>query len=751
MKDVVGGLARSSEVNFKDTSITLDSGPHIFHTKDEEMIEIWKENFSEFWVEQNLFSANAKGSKFDDFHDYPISKEGLSKKGFYLSTAQNNKKNHFVFNNYRDYMQSRVGEKIEKEYFRNYPEKLWGISTKKMRADWAPKRIQIREKISPFFDGQWCATSYLGSGAIYKKISEDISKNGGKIKLNNQVRKLVSKDSRITNIVTDKNNFEVREDCLVLSTLPTIQLGRLLGIKEKSNYRWVAIISAVHSFETFPERYSWIYFDSSEIIFTRVTDFSKLSPGATKGEIIYIYEVPFDSNFPPNNNTLKKEVIESIGLIPWLKESFQEFINIQVEKYVYPIREEGYEILNSRINGLSDSFINLRRCGTAAEFEYGDVQICFRKSLDMANDLVREFTENNDEDKKVFFQSSKISNTRNFLNNTTKKKIFIAEIGLNHNGSIDMAKRLIDVASNANADLVKLQFYNSETRANKYTRDAFYQEESDGEGENLYQIFKRCEFNFEQMQELYDYSLKSKINLFFSAFDRKTVQLAHKISPNLLKISSMDLSNFEVCDEGSKLFKNIIMSTGMSTMQDIKKSSNFLKERVDNLTLLHCISSYPMNLLNISLGTISELYKYADSVGYSDHSMNSSTSLMAAMAGAQTIEKHITLDKNLPGPDHIHSLSPEELNNLVEQLHNFNKIMNIRQGIIGVENKEYRRQKKGYYYKKDKEIGSTLLISDLVLMPPCLGSDTFEVNTLIGKNLTKQIKSFDPVRNTDYE
>ena len=110
-----------------------------------------------------------------------------------------------------------------------------------------------------------------------------------------------------------------------------------------------------------------------------------------------------------------------------------------------------------------------------------------------------------------------------------------------------------------------------------------------------------------------------------------------------------------------------------------------------------------MNLLNISLGTISELFKYADRVGCSDHSMDPSTSLMAAMAGAQTIEKHITLDKNLPGPDHIHSLCPEELNNLVEQLHNFDKIMNIREGIIGVEIKNIEDKRKGIIIKKIKK------------------------------------------------
>ena len=178
------------------------------------------------------------------------------------------------------------------------------------------------------------------------------------------------------------------------------------------------------------------------------------------------------------------------------------------------------------------------------------------------------------------------------------------------------------------------------------------------------------------MKELYSYSNKSGIDLFFSAFDRETVRQAHRICPHLFKISSMDLSNFEVCDEASKLYKNIIMSTGMSTLEDIKKSSNFINERVskENITLLHCVSSYPMDISSISLGTIKELRQFSGKVGYSDHSMDSTTSLLAAAYGAKVIEKHITLDKELPGPDHIHSLIPEELNSLVENLHNFASI-----------------------------------------------------------------------------
>ena len=750
MKDKVGGLARSSKIKYGDSEIFLDSGPHIFHTSDSEMINIWKSNFNELLVEKELFSANAKSEKYDEFHDYPISKEGLKKRGLKLIDIEEKTKNHFLHNNYRDYMKSRVGEEIEKEYFRSYPEKLWGISTKNMKADWAPKRIEIREKILPFFYGQWCATSSKGSGAIYEKIIDQLQDNGGRVHLNNKIEKLNYNNGIISSIITDKLNINIDKKTLIISSLPTIQLGRLLGIKEKSNYRGVAIVSVCHSINTFPEKYSWIYFDDPKIDFTRVTNFSELSPDAVYGKVIYMYEVPFDSNAEINADEVINRVKQSISLIPWLKESFLEVINIQLERYVYPIREDGFEYLNSKINGLADSFDNLRRSGTAAEFEYGDVQICFRKSLDMANDLTKEFHNFNFNTTHTSYKNNINQNAKSILSEN-QKKVFIAEVGLNHNGSIDMAKKLIAVAKQANADFVKLQLYNSETRANKFTRDAFYQEESDGEGENLYQIFKRCELKFHEMQELFVYSEKLGIPLFFSAFDRETVKQAFQISPEIIKISSMDLSNFEVCDEASKLYKNIIMSTGMSTFEDIKKSSNLIQSRIgDNLTLLHCISSYPMNLMNISLGTIPELKKYSSKVGYSDHSMDPFSSLLAASMGAEVIEKHITLDKKLPGPDHIHSLCPEELKNLVETLHNFPIMMKVREGIAGVENKEYRRQKKGYFYKNDMPKGAILTINDLLLMPPCIGSDTFAVNEIIGKKLKFNKLKLEPVKTSDY-
>ena len=213
--------------------------------------------------------------------------------------------------------------------------------------------------------------------------------------------------------------------------------------------------------------------------------------------------------------------------------------------------------------------------------------------------------------------------------------------------------------------------------------------------EKIFIKFKRCELTFEEMKELYSYSNKSGIDLFFSAFDRETVRQAHSICPHLFKISSMDLSNFEACDEASKLYKNIIMSTGMSTLEDIKKSSNFINERVskENITLLHCVSSYPMDISSISLGTIKNFDNFQE-LDIVIILWTQQHRYFAAAYGAKVIEKHITIDKELPGPDHIHSLIPEELNSLVENLHNFASITSSRKGIIELRVKSIEGKKR---------------------------------------------------------
>ncbi len=746
----VGGLGSSKKKFIKGKEISLDSGPHIFHTNDKEMINIWKKNFSNTLSEKLLFSANCKGKEFIEFHDYPISKQGLKKQNIEISEVTNKIINPFLFTNYRDYMKARVGEEIEKEYFRKYPKKLWGIKTNLMRADWAPKRIEIREKIEPFFVNQWVGTSKYGSGFVYEKMKRDILRNKGQVLTQRVVEEFVLDNSLIKKINTNKGQIEIQSDSIIISCVPSKILGKILKRNFNCKYRGVIIISCLHKINKLPSDYSWIYFDSEKICFTRVTNFSKLSPNASNNLNIFMYEIPFDSEKDVNKNDLELIFKNSLEKVKWLNDSFSEIIDINVEKYVYPLRELGYERNIAKINSYADSINNLIRSGTAAEFEYGDVQICFRKSLDLSNDLkthpkVIRNLQNKFKSHNIY-QKSKIENY-GIHKNTMQ---FIAEIGINHNGSIDLAKKLIDMAAKARCDFAKFQLYSAETRANKFTRDAFYKEDADGEGENLYEIFKRCELKFEDMRELYLYGEKAGLKVFFSAFDRQSVIKAHQINPLLLKISSMDLTNFEVCDEASNLFKEIIMSTGMSTLEDIEKSSSFIKNKIgENLTLLHCISSYPMDINSICLGTIPLLKKFVKKVGYSDHSLEPFTALLALASGAQIIEKHITLDKKLTGPDHIHSLEENELEELVSNIHNFKNMLKARKDLIGVEYKEYLRQKKGYYYKRDIEGGKILESDDLILMPPCLGDDTFEISKNIGKKILSSKNKFDPAFRKD--
>ena len=748
-RSIVGGLGSSRELIINSKNIFLDSGPHIFHTNDSEMIDIWRNNFPDIFNEQVLYSANCKGNLLDQFHDYPISKEGLLKNNIVFSNLNQSINQPFLYSNYRDYMKAKVGNEIEKEYFRKYPQKLWGIETDKMRADWAPKRIEIRDKIEPFFINQWVATSKYGSGYVYEKMKESVIKNNGLINLNTKIENLIIENSRVKEINTNKGNIEIDRNTIVISCLPTAIMGRLLNFDLECNYRGVVIISAIHNTNQLPNDYGWIYFDDNQILFTRITNYSKLSPKASGGLNIFMYEIPFDSNKKVDKEILKNNFYKSLKKVSWLNETFEQIIDINIEKFVYPIREFGYEKNISKIHAKADELDNLIRSGTSAEFEYGDVQICFRKSLDLSNYLKKHAKVIRNQFSKNQLQILDLNNTKTKENRKVK---FIAEIGLNHNGNIDFAKKLIDMAAKANCDYAKLQLYNSEIRANKLTRDAFYKEDSDGEGENLYEIFKRCELSFEDMQSLYRYSLKAGIKLFFSAFDRDSVIKAYKINPLILKISSMDLTNFEVCDEARNLFPKIIMSTGMSTIEDIEKSSSFLKEKIgNNLTLLHCVSSYPMDINSAALGTIPFLKKYTNNVGYSDHSLEIYTSLLAISYGASIVEKHITLDKKLSGPDHIHSLDSKELKELVSLLHNFANFNKVRNGLIGVENKEYLRQKKGYYYNKDLYAGVKIRFEDLVLMPPCIGDDTFEISKIIGKKLLNSKRKLEPVYVADFE
>ena len=284
-----------------------------------------------------------------------------------------------------------------------------------------------------------------------------------------------------------------------------------------------------------------------------------------------------------------------------------------------------------------------------------------------------------------------------------KNKIFIvAEVGVNHNGSTKKALELIDAAAYAGVDAVKFQTYKTENYVTKNAEKAKYQKETTGIAQNQFEMIKELELSFETYYKLKERCLEKGVMFLSTAFDNQSLDfLIHQIDIDLLKIPSGEITNGPYLLDHAKHKKKMIVSTGMCTFDEIetalgvlafgllkqsnpsKKSfkvayasdegKNILKKYV---TLLHCTSNYPAEFEEINLNAMLELKnKFNLQIGYSDHTRGTLVSSLAAAMGAKYIEKHFTLDQQLPGPDHLASLEPEELKNLVKTIRDVEVIL----------------------------------------------------------------------------
>ncbi len=243
----------------------------------------------------------------------------------------------------------------------------------------------------------------------------------------------------------------------------------------------------------------------------------------------------------------------------------------------------------------------------------------------------------------------------------------IAEIGVNHNGSVETAKRLIDEAVNAGADAVKFQ---------KRHLDAVYQKKVISHPELYEQSFqylipllKEFELSEENYRELAAYAKNKGVIFLASAFDEPSVDFLSQFSMPVYKVASADLVNFPLLERLVRENTPLILSTGMSTWDEIDAAVKFLKEKAARFALLHCQSTYPAPIDSLNLSVIPELAKrYGVPVGYSGHELGTHHTLTAVALGACVVERHITLDKNLPGPDHCASLEPSEFKELVSRI-----------------------------------------------------------------------------------
>ncbi|MDA3832333.1 MAG: N-acetylneuraminate synthase family protein [Spirochaetales bacterium] len=242
----------------------------------------------------------------------------------------------------------------------------------------------------------------------------------------------------------------------------------------------------------------------------------------------------------------------------------------------------------------------------------------------------------------------------------------IAEAGINHNGSLDMALKLVDAAADAGADAVKFQLYKVEEQVSKYAMAAEYQKKN-GDYSSVIEMAKLYDLAWEEHAKIYVHCCKKGIQYLASSFDKEAVDFLLELKVGCLKIASGEITNYPLLQYASSVNLPILLSTGMSTIADISGAVEQIANHGNPpLALFHCISSYPTLPENVHMRVLQTLEQvYSVPVGFSDHTIGATAAVVAVALGASMVEKHFTLDKGLSGPDHAMSLTPDELKSYV--------------------------------------------------------------------------------------
>lgn len=249
-----------------------------------------------------------------------------------------------------------------------------------------------------------------------------------------------------------------------------------------------------------------------------------------------------------------------------------------------------------------------------------------------------------------------------------KKVFIIAEAGVNHNGDIKIAKQLIDAASESGADAVKFQTFQAEKLVCRTAQKAQYQLETTDASETQYEMLKKLQLTQQMHTELMEYCDQKNIMFLSTPFDIESIRLLADLGLQIFKIPSGEITNLPYLREIAKQEKKVILSTGMSDMDEVKAAVRVLDENgAKDITLLHCNTQYPTPASDVNLLAMLKMHEETGlPVGYSDHTQGIEIPIAAAALGAEVIEKHFTLDKNMEGPDHKASLEPRELRQMVE-------------------------------------------------------------------------------------
>lgn len=319
------------------------------------------------------------------------------------------------------------------------------------------------------------------------------------------------------------------------------------------------------------------------------------------------------------------------------------------------------------------------------------------------------------------------------------KTLIIAEAGVNHNGCIDTAKKLIDAAANAGVDYVKFQTFKANKLVSTKAIKADYQSQNTGDlKESQLDMLQKLELSKADHYELIAHCKLKNIKFFSTAFDLESLDFLNELGLGLFKIPSGELTNLPYLEKVALLADEIILSTGMSTIEEIGEAIQVLKEKSNSkITILHCNTEYPTPYHDVNLRAMLAIGKEFDvEIGYSDHTLGIEVPIAAVALGAKVIEKHFTLDRSLPGPDHAASLEPNELNVMVSSIRNVESSLgsDVKQPSLS-EFKNIAIARKSIHLANGKKGGELILESDLEMLRPGDGISPMKMRTIIGKTV----------------
>ena len=328
------------------------------------------------------------------------------------------------------------------------------------------------------------------------------------------------------------------------------------------------------------------------------------------------------------------------------------------------------------------------------------------------------------------------------------KVLIIAEAGVNHNGSIELAKQLIDEAVGAGVDIVKFQTFKADNLVSKLAKKAAYQKQNTSDGDDTqYGMLKKLELDGAMHQELFTYCKQKGIEFLSTGFDEQSIDLLDQLGVRYFKVPSGEITNKPYLQHIARKGKPVIVSTGMANLGEIEDALKVMLEegllRTD-IIVLHCNTSYPTPMHDVNLKamtTIGDAFK--TKVGYSDHTEGIEVPIAAVAMGAMVIEKHFTLDKNLPGPDHKASIEPTELRKMVSS------IRNIELAIHGNGLKEPTQSelpnkvvaRKSIHIASDMEAGTVLTRDMLTMKRPGDGISPMLIDIAIGRKLANSVSA----------